>query len=91
MLACLAAGVQAGERIPTHVLAGAAPNTWVKIIQAETGGREQPVFVYASQIKRFVLAAGMQHYGGVKPRHYDTEEFDLARRKWINAYPHRFH
>jgi hypothetical protein len=45
------------------------------------------VFVYASKLGRFVAAAGMQHYGGVRPRHYDTEELDLEKLKWFNAYP----
>ena len=63
------------------------PNTWVKVLEAETGGREQPIFVYAEKIKRFVMATGMQAYGGNVPRHYDVEEFDLATRKWVNAYP----
>lgn len=62
-------------------------NTWVKVVESNSGGREQPVFVYAPRIKRFVTAAGMQHYGGERPRHYDTEEFDLGLRKWFNAYP----
>lgn len=62
-------------------------NTWVKVLEASSGGREQPVFVYAPGIRRLVTAAGMQHYGGEKPRHYDTEVFDLGLRKWFNAYP----
>ena len=45
------------------------PNTWVKVLDAETGGREQPIFVYAEKIKRFVMATGMQAYGGDVPRH----------------------
>lgn len=68
-------------------LKDASANTWTRVLEAKTGGREQPVFVYAGKIKRFVAAAGMQHYGGEGPRHYDTEEFDLDLRKWFNAYP----
>jgi hypothetical protein len=83
----LAGSVRADEQASAHALAAAAPNTWVRILEAKTGGREQPVFVYAAKIRRFVMAAGMQTYGGVRPRHYDTEEFDLARCKWLNAYP----
>jgi hypothetical protein len=45
------------------------------------------MFIYVPNIKRFVAAAGMQSYGGEGPRHYDTEEFDLAALKWVNAYP----
>ncbi|KKL80623.1 hypothetical protein LCGC14_2002920, partial [marine sediment metagenome] len=90
LILCLLPAVAAGadEAKPNLDAIKAAPaNTWVKILQAKTGGRDQPMFVYASKIKRFVSAAGMQHYGGVKPRHYDTEEFDLAKGKWFNAYP----
>mgnify|MGYP002622833447 FL=1 len=68
-------------------LKAAPANTWIKIYEAETGGREQPIFVYAEVIKKFVISTGMQAYGGNVPRHYDTEEFDLATRRWINAYP----
>lgn len=69
-------------------LASDAPaNTWVKALTTETGWREQPLFVYVPAIKRFVMASGMQAYGGNVPRHYDTEEFDLAQLRWFNAYP----
>ncbi|MDD4890882.1 MAG: kelch repeat-containing protein, partial [Phycisphaerae bacterium] len=68
-------------------LADAPVNTWAKIVAAKTGGRDSALFVYAPNIKRFVAAAGMQSYGGEGPRHYDTEEFDLAATKWVNAYP----
>jgi len=33
---------------PAAGLAELPPNTWVKLLEAETGAREQPVFVYAS-------------------------------------------
>ena len=68
-------------------LKAAPANAWIKIHEAETGRREQPIFVYAHVIKKFVLATGMQAYGGNVSRHYDTEEFDLVTRRWINAYP----
>ena len=89
MLALVAAAAvaQAGEGPSPEALKAAAPNTWVKVLAAKTGGRDQPIFVYAAKLKKFVAAAGMQHYGGVRPRHYDTEEFDLATGTWINAYP----
>lgn len=79
-------GFAAGA-LPTE-LANAPANTWVKLIESKTGGRQQPLFVYASGIKRFILASGNQGptYGAI-PRHYDTEEFDLAAGKWVNAYP----
>jgi RNA polymerase sigma factor (sigma-70 family) len=80
--------ILAGEPVKLpEKLKSAPPNTWVKVLEAKSGGRDQPVFVYASKLKRFIAAAGMQHYGGVKPRHYDTEEFDLEKLKWFNAYP----
>ncbi|MCG3178013.1 MAG: hypothetical protein BIFFINMI_00336 [Phycisphaerae bacterium] len=68
-------------------LKDAPANAWVKLDQAKTGRREQPIFVYVPTIKRFVAAAGIQSTGGRPPRHYDTEEFDLSADKWINAYP----
>jgi hypothetical protein len=68
-------------------LADAPLNTWVKLEETKTGGRVQPVFLYAGGIKKFILAAGMQATGGTPPRHYDTEEFDPAAGKWLNAYP----
>ena len=62
-------------------------NTWVKVLEAKTGGREQPVFVYAAQDPRFVVggrhaelrrrrAAPLRHRG-VRP----------GPGKWFNAYP----
>ncbi len=69
-------------------LKDAPANAWVKLAESKTGGRKQPLFVYASGIKRFVLTGGTQGrgYGGIA-RHYDTEEFDLASGRWFNAYP----
>ena len=72
---------------PAVPLKDAPPNTWVKVCESKTGGRNSPLFVYVPGIKKFVLASGMQTTGGEPPRHYDTEEFDLASGKWINAYP----
>lgn len=68
-------------------LQSAPANTWVKILQTETGGRDQPAFVYAGKLGRFVIATGMQATGGPTPRHYDVEELDLAACQWTNAYP----
>lgn len=82
----LAAG-EKEEAVPAPPKDAAGPNTWVRVLAAKTGARDQPVFVYAPGIKRFVAASGMQHTGGAKPRHYDAEEFDLAQVKWFNAYP----
>jgi galactose oxidase-like protein len=70
-----------------ETLKAAPVNTWTRVLSAKSGGRDQPIFVYASKLGKFVAAAGMQHYGGVRPRHYDTEEFDLATCTWVNAYP----
>lgn len=87
-LLCLSTIANAGEASPqAESLAKAAPNTWVKVLAAKSGGRHQPIFVYAPKAGRFVIASGMQHWGGVRPRHYDTEEFDLATATWTNAYP----
>lgn len=72
---------------PVVNLKDAPPNTWVPIGRWPTGWRDQPVFVYAANIRRFVMAAGYQTYGGIAPRHYDTEEFDPVAVKWVNAYP----
>jgi len=77
----------AATAAPVAAIADAPANTWVKVQETETGGREQPAFLYAPNIRKFVLATGMQSRDGVRPRHYDTEEFDIATGKWINAYP----
>ncbi len=76
LLALWATAALAGEAPAS--LADAPPNTWVKALVTETGWREQPLFVYVPALKRFVMASGMQAYGGNVPRHYDTEELDLA-------------
>jgi len=68
-------------------LKDAPANTWVKVLHGKTGWRESPIFVFVPSIRRFVMASGMQSHGGLVPRHYDTEEFDLAHLKWVNAYP----
>lgn len=63
----------------------AAPvNTWVKILEEPSGVREWPIFYYAPNVNRFFLSAGIHRRA---PRHFDTESFDLAAGKWINAYP----
>ena len=72
---------------PATSLRDAPANAWVKTIESKTGWRESPLFVYVPGIHRFVMASGMQAYGGDVPRHYDTEELDLAALKWANAYP----
>lgn len=81
-----AAGEGKGPEAPTS-LADAPPNTWVKALVTKTGWRESPAFLYVPPLKRFVMASGMQAYGGTAPRHYDVEELDLAQLKWFNAYP----
>jgi hypothetical protein len=83
----LAGQAKAAAAEAPAALKDAPANTWVKVLEAKTGAREQPVFVYASKAGKFVAATGMQHSGGEGPRHYDTEEFDLAQAKWSNAYP----
>ncbi|MCY3018944.1 MAG: hypothetical protein NTW87_07950 [Planctomycetota bacterium] len=88
MLAGIAVRLAAEEAQPLPATLQAAPvNTWLKVLETKTGWREQPIFVYVPGIRKFVMASGMQSHGGVVPRHYDTEEFDLAALKWINAYP----
>ena len=72
---------------PLEKLKNAPANTWLKLIESKSGERDQPVFVYASGLDRFISAAGLQHRSGARPRHYDTEELDLARGRWFNAYP----
>ena len=86
-LAALAAPDDSPAAAPADLLKASPANTWVKIVQTRTGSREQPIFVYAANLKKFVMASGIQSTGGAPPRHYDTEEFDLASGKWINAYP----
>ena len=87
--ATLAASAQEKvAKAPTVVSLKEAPvNTWARIAWSPTGGREQPVFVYAPNLNRFVMASGIQATGGMVPRHYDTEEFDLPSATWRNAYP----
>ncbi len=80
------AGGEGGTSV-LEALKGVPPNTWVKAIEEKTGGRQQPLFVYVPSLKRFVMAVGMQATGGTVPRHYDTEELDLATGRWLNAYP----
>jgi len=72
---------------PSVSLKDAPVNTWVKLLESKTGWRESPLFVYVPGIRKFVMASGMQSHGGLVPRHYDTEEFDLAAARWANAYP----
>ncbi len=84
-----APGQPAGQAMP-DALRDAPSNTWVRAADSPTGGRDQPIFVYAAGIERFVIAAGFQARGGTVPRHYDTEEFDLATGKWVNAYPRAY-
>lgn len=73
---------------PPAAVQEAPANTWVKLEDSASGARRQPMFLYAPNIKRFVLASGQQGRGyGKVERHYDTEEFDLASLKWFNAYP----
>ena len=71
------------------VLVGAASaaeppaNSWVKLVEEKTGAREWPAFWFDPQSGKFVLSAG---HGSGK-LHFDTETFDAASGKWLNAYP----
>jgi RNA polymerase sigma factor (sigma-70 family) len=67
-------------------LKSAPVNSWVKIEKSKTGGRLSPAFVYVPHRDRFVVAGGGVSHG-VRVRHYETEELDLASGKWVNAYP----
>ena len=82
----------AGICIPSPVdnpdLDAMPSNTWTKIEDIETGGRNSPMLVYAPQLARFVLTGGSPggHYGNAI-LHYNTEFFDLGEFNWTNAYP----
>lgn len=80
-------GWAAETAIPPAPLQSAPVNTWVKVLEMKTGARAQPIFVYAAKAGKFVAAAGIQQNSGDGPRHYDTEELELALTQWINAYP----
>jgi len=85
---CAAAAFAASPATgPVVSVADAASNTWARVAGSPTGWREQPIFVYDPGLRRFVMAAGIQAKGGVVPRHYDAEEFDLTTGTWVNAYP----
>jgi galactose oxidase-like protein len=78
---------EAPKAKPVVALKDAPANTWVAISREKTGRRSLPIFLYAGNIKKFIMASGIQARYGVRPRHYDTEEFDLAAATWTNAYP----
>ncbi len=58
-------------------------------VKDEFGGRFGPALVYVPHLKKFVITGGLAagRYGKAYGRHYDTEEFDPAKKIWINAYP----
>lgn len=86
VLACVGAG--AAETAPLPELLRAAPaNTWVKVLENNSGARAQPIFVYANLAGKYIAAAGLQRESGAGPRHYDTEELDRSLTQWRNAYP----
>ncbi|MCW8133470.1 MAG: hypothetical protein KIS92_24210 [Planctomycetota bacterium] len=88
-LFCLAAlcGTLARPACPSELEAAPA-NTWVKVDEVPTGGRNMPIFFYEPQTKRFVLAGGTPGGGYAQAkRHFDVEHFDLAQAQWTNAYP----
>ncbi|MBL8799244.1 MAG: hypothetical protein JNM56_35485, partial [Planctomycetia bacterium] len=64
-------------------LKNAAVNTWVKLAEETSGGRDWPMFHYEPTSRQFILSGG----GHEGPVHFDTEVFDLATAKWRNAYP----
>jgi len=77
----LAIGFGDLEAAPIRGLEGAPANTWVKLTDEATGGRDWPMFYFDPTLKAFVLSAG----GFEGPAHYDTEIFDGVT--WKNAYP----
>ncbi|MBY0522018.1 MAG: hypothetical protein K2R98_01380 [Gemmataceae bacterium] len=64
-------------------LKDAAANSWVKLAEETSGGRDWPIFHFDPALGQFVLSGG----GHEGPVHFDTEFFDLAATKWRNAYP----
>ncbi len=83
-----ASGSVADSALPP-ALKAAPSNTWVKIHEfPESGARAAPAFFYDLSLRKFVLTGGAPGGAyGQSPRHYDTEEFDLASAVWSNAYP----
>ena len=61
----------------------APANTWVKLADEPTGGREWPMFHFDPTRNAFILSGG----GHEGPAHFDTEVFDVATARWVNAYP----
>jgi len=86
-MACGLAGAssaQAEEGAPGDSrLKGVPANTWVRLGEEPSGGRDMPILYYAPALGRFVLSGGAP----VGKAHFDTEEFDLAAGTWANAYP----
>ncbi|HOX06948.1 MAG TPA: sigma-70 family RNA polymerase sigma factor [Planctomycetota bacterium] len=84
LIARLAAGEPAGPQAPESARIKAAPaNTWVKLAEETDGARDVPLFCYAPNIGKFILAGGVAG----KPQHFDTELFDAGAEKWTNAHP----
>jgi hypothetical protein len=86
-LSCTAA--LGGEAVaPGADLKSAPANTWVRLDDCATGGRNSPIFFYEPTLRQCVLAGGTPggSYGSAK-RHFDVEVFDLETRTWTNAYP----
>lgn len=86
LLATGVVGLLAAAQSPPAVppaLQDAAPNTWVKLAEEASGGRDWPMFHVDPTNGRFVLSGG----GHEGPVHFDTEIFDLASATWRNAYP----
>ncbi|MCX7590427.1 MAG: kelch repeat-containing protein, partial [Kiritimatiellae bacterium] len=89
LIAVLAVGGAAGaESLLVAKVSTARPNTWVKIHESETGGRNSPIFFYEPSLKKFVLTGGTPggNYANAR-RHFETEMFDPETCTWINAYP----
>ncbi len=74
-------GVRPAPKSPK--LKSAPANTWVKLAEEKSGGRDTPLFCYAPNVGKFILAGGVSR----KPQHFDTEFFDAGAGKWTNAHP----
>lgn len=81
-LVALVLGVVLAAETPP-ALKDAPANTWVKLGEEASGGRDWPMFHFDPAQGQFILSGG----GHEGPVHYDTELFDPATAKWRNAYP----
>ncbi len=69
-------------------LGDAEPNTWVKIDEVDSGGRNSPIFFYDPHQEGIFLIGGTPGgvYGRAR-RHFEVEFFNPATGQWANVYP----